>query len=200
VSRVSSELPRMALALKLSQIKRATRSYLRDRTNQATGTVASYAIAAALFAVSVVFFLSACIVGAAALFRWIEVNYGLFPAFGAIGTLLLAAAAISGVLATSYLKRPPRQFPSLISRLRVAIKAKPVHADRVQAVRDTASMVLYSPSATGRQTGSGVRSQRESLHIYAGLILMAALLGWAATVRRQQLRRPQPNAAAGPQN
>ena len=53
--RLSSELLRTALALKLSQIKRATRSYLRDRTNQATGTVASYAIAVAFFAVSGVF-------------------------------------------------------------------------------------------------------------------------------------------------
>jgi hypothetical protein len=46
-----SSLLRTGLALKLSQIKLATRSYLRDRTNQATGTVASYATAAAgLFA------------------------------------------------------------------------------------------------------------------------------------------------------
>jgi hypothetical protein len=42
----SSSLLRTGLALKLSQIKLATRSYLRDRTNQATGTVASYAVAA----------------------------------------------------------------------------------------------------------------------------------------------------------
>src|SRR3979409_2743072 len=44
-----SSLLRTGLALKLSQIKLATRSYLRDRTNQATNTVTSYDIAAGLF-------------------------------------------------------------------------------------------------------------------------------------------------------
>ena len=39
----SSGLLRAGLRLKLNQVKRATRSYLRDRTNQATGTVTSYA-------------------------------------------------------------------------------------------------------------------------------------------------------------
>ena len=47
---LSSGLLRTGLALKLNQVKRATSSYLRDRTNQATGTMTSYAIAAALFA------------------------------------------------------------------------------------------------------------------------------------------------------
>ena len=197
--RLSSELLRTALVLKLSQIKRATRSYLRDRTNQATGTVASYAIAAAFFAVSGVFFLSACVVGTTALFRCIEVNYGLFPAFGAVGTLLLVAAAIFGALAVSYLKRPPAKFPSLTSRLHVAIRANPIHADQIQAARDTASAVLRSPSATVRRIRSGARPERDSLHISAGLILIATLLGWAAAVRWQQARRTQPEAGARPQ-
>ena len=47
-----SSLLRTGLALKLSQIKLATRSYLRDRTNQATGAVASYATAAQIAAIS----------------------------------------------------------------------------------------------------------------------------------------------------
>jgi hypothetical protein len=47
---LSSGLLRTGLALKLSQIKLATRSYLRDRTGQATSTVTAYAIAAGLFA------------------------------------------------------------------------------------------------------------------------------------------------------
>lgn len=46
---------RIALALKLGQIKLATRSYLRDRAGQATGTVTAYAIAARLFAAAGVF-------------------------------------------------------------------------------------------------------------------------------------------------
>ena len=39
----SGSLLRAGIGLKLSQIKIATRSYLRDRTNQATGTMTSYA-------------------------------------------------------------------------------------------------------------------------------------------------------------
>jgi len=56
----SSDLLRAGIGLKLSQIKLATRSYLRDRTNQATGTVASYAIAAGLFAAAGIFLIAAC--------------------------------------------------------------------------------------------------------------------------------------------
>jgi len=54
---------RAGLALKLSRIKLATRSYLRDRTNQATGTATSYVIGAGLFAAAGVFLIAACLVG-----------------------------------------------------------------------------------------------------------------------------------------
>ena len=59
----SSGLLRAGIGLKLSQIKLATRSYLRDRTNQATGTMTSYAIAAGLFAAAGIFLIAACLVG-----------------------------------------------------------------------------------------------------------------------------------------
>ena len=61
-----SGLLRAGIGLKLSQIKLATRSYLRDRTNQATGTATSYAVAAALFAAAGIFLIAACLVGIAA--------------------------------------------------------------------------------------------------------------------------------------
>ena len=51
-------------------------------------------IAAGLFAAAGIFLIAACLVGIMALFRWIEINYGLFPAFGAVGALLLVIAAI----------------------------------------------------------------------------------------------------------
>src|ERR1700716_1576735 len=116
----SSGLLRAGLALKLNQIKLATRSYLRDRTNQATGTVASYATAAGLFAAAGIFLIAACLVGITALFRWIEIDYGLFWAFGVVSALLLLIAAICAAVASSQLKRRPPHFPSLTSRLRVA--------------------------------------------------------------------------------
>src|SRR6478609_10378980 len=108
-----SGLLRAGLAIKLNQIKTAARSYLRDRANQATATVASYAIAAGLFAVAGIFLVAACLVGITALFRWIEINYGMFQAFGVVGALLLLFAAICAAMAASKLKRPPPQFPSL---------------------------------------------------------------------------------------
>jgi hypothetical protein len=191
---LSIGLLRAGLALKLSHIKLATRSYLRDRTHQATGTVTAYAIAAGLFAAAGVFLIAACLVGATALFRLIEVNYGLFPAFGAIGALLLVAAAVCVALAVSSLKRPPPQFPSLASRLRVAIRANPVHPDHIQAAG--ASAVLLARSASAGRIKSEPRPERDGLQISAGLILVATLLGWAAARRWQQARRTQPKAAA----
>jgi hypothetical protein len=193
---LSSGLLRTALALKLSQINLATRSYLRDRTGQATSTVTAYAIAAGLFAAAGVFLIAACLVGTTALFRWIEINYGLFPALGAIGALLLVGAAICVVVAVVSLKRSPPQFPSLSGRLRVAIRDNSIHATQTQTAGDTVSAVLFAPSATVRRIKSGPRPERDGLHLSAGLVLVATLLGWAAARRRQQARRTQPKAGA----
>ena len=191
----SSGLLRTGLALKLNQIKLATRSYLRDRTNQATGTVTSYAVAAGLFAAAGIFLLAAFLVGTAALFRWIEINYGMFQAFGVVGALLLVIAAICAGLAASRLKRPPPHFPTLASRLRVAIKASPIKPDQIEAARDTAAAILQAPSAPAPRANRarrrlGHRPMRDNKGLPAGLILTAALLGWAA-VRRRQTRRTE---------
>ena len=188
-----SSLLRTGLALKLSQIKLATRSYLRDRTNQATGTVASYAISAGLFAAACIFLIAACLVGITALFRWIEINYGQFWAFGVVAALLLLIAAICAAVASSQLKRRPPHFPSLTSRLRVALKTNPVASDQIEAVRDTAAGILMTPSATraSRRMKTERRPARNNREIGAGLILAATLLGWAATRRRQQAPRTE---------
>ena len=82
-----------------------------------------------------------------ALFRWIAINYGQFWAFGAVGALLLAIAAICAGLAAAKLNRPPPHFPSLTSRLRVAIKANPLSSNQIEAARDTAASILLAPSA-----------------------------------------------------
>jgi putative superfamily III holin-X len=190
----SIDLLRAGLALKLSQIKLATRSYLRDRTNQATDTAASYAVAAGLFVAAGIFLIAACLVGLSALFRWIEINYGLFSAFGVIGALLLAIAAVLAAVAASKLKRPGPHFPSLTSRLRVAVKANPVKPDQIEAARDTAAAILRAPPSLGRsdrrrrKTLSGAGPDTRNIH--AGLILTATLLGWTA-LRRRQVRRTE---------
>jgi hypothetical protein len=191
---LAPSLLRAGLALKLSQIKLATRSYLRDRTSQATDTVKSYAIAAGFFAAAGIFLIAACLVGIAALFRWVEINYGLFQAFGAVGALLLVIAAICAALAASKLKRPPAHFPSLTSRLRVAIKANPVDPDQIGAARDTAAAMLLAPPTPATQANPGrrkaePRAGRNNSSMRAGLILIGTLLGWAAVRRRQLARR-----------
>ena len=189
----SSDLLRAGIGLKLNQIKLATRSYLRDRTNQASGTITSYAVAAGLLGAAGVFLIAACLVGATALFRWIEIHHGQFWAFGAIGALLLAIAAICAGLAAARLRQPSPRFPSLTSRLRVAIKANPLQPDQFESARDTAASVLLAPSAPPadvrrrRQSRTG----RDDRKMQAGLILMATLLGWAATRRRWQARRTE---------
>jgi hypothetical protein len=187
----SSDLLRAGIGLKLSQIKLATRSYLRDRTNQATGTMASYAIAAGLFAAAGIFLIAACFVGTMALFRWIAINYGQFWAFGAIGALLIVIAAICAGLAAAKLKQPSPHFPSLTSRLRVAIKANPLQPDQLEAARDTAASVLLAPSAPpAGARGRRRRTTRDSRNMQTGLIVMAALLGWAAMRRRSYVQQP----------
>jgi hypothetical protein len=179
---LSSGLPRIGLALKIRQIKLATRSYLRDRAAQGQGIVASYAVAAGLYAAAGIFLIAACLVGVTALFRWIEMNYGLFQAFGAVGGLLLIVAIVFAALASSKLKRPAPHFPSLTSRLRAAIKANPVNPDQIEAVRDTAAAILIEPWHRWQASAAAavtVAPAQEPTDGRAALIVIAILLGWA---------------------
>lgn len=74
----SGELLRAYMALKLNHLRRAARSYLRDRTDQATGRVTSYAVAAGLFAAAALFLIATFFVGLMALYRWVAIAYGQF--------------------------------------------------------------------------------------------------------------------------
>lgn len=195
---LASGLLRTGFALKLNQVKRAASSYARDRAEQGQGIVASYAVAAGLYAAAGIFMIAALLVGTTALFRCIEINYGTFQAFGAIGGLLLLIAIICASLAASKLKRPTKQFPSLSSRLRVAIKAHPVSAnvakpDRVESVRDTAAAILSSPSeplaANSYNPRYTRRASQGSPNGRAALIVAATLMGWAMARRHNNARK-----------
>ena len=183
----ANSLLRAGIGLKLSQVKLATRSYLRDRTNQATGTMTSYAIAAGLFAAAGIFLIAACLVGTVALYRWIAIHYGQFWGFGAIGALLVMIAAICAGVAAARLRQPSPHFPTLTSRLRVAIKSNPLQPDQIEAARDTAASVVLSASAPPSQTRA--RPARNNRNIQVGLLVTATLLGWAATRRRSNTRQ-----------
>jgi hypothetical protein len=189
----SANLLRAGLALKLDQVKRASRSYLRDRAQQATDNLTSHVIAAGLFATAGIFLIAACLVGITALFRWIEINYGLFPAFGAVAALLLVIAAICAGVAASRLKRRPREFPSLASRLRVAIKANPLKLDQTETAQtETAKAavaeVLMASAAPPRRPALPRRGGRNGRNMQIGLVAMAALIGVAAARRRASRR------------
>jgi hypothetical protein len=197
---LSGSLLQAGLALKINQIKRAASSYARDRAAQGQGIVASYAIAAGLYAAAGIFLIAAVLVGVTALFRWIELDYGTFWAFGAIGGLLLLIAIVCASVAAGALKRPAKQFPSLTSRLRVAIKANPIAAhpakpDRVEAVRDTATAILSTPSEPAAPNSYNPRysrrASRGSPNGRTALIVVATLMGWAMARRHNNARKAQ---------
>ena len=196
----SGDLLRAGIGIKLNQIRTATRSYLRDRTDQATGTMTSYAVAAGLFAAAGVFLLAACLVGTVALYRWVAIHYGQFWGFGAIGGLLVVLAAICAGVAAARLKRPPPHFPSLTSRLRVAIKSNPLKSGQIEDAGDTAAPLRFTPSTPpsgARASTQGLRSRQtvSTRSVQAtGLIVLATLFGLAATRRRAQARQATSDA------
>lgn len=184
----SGELLRAGMALKLNHLKRATRSYLRDQTSQATGKVTSYAVAVGLFAVAGLFVVAAFFVGLMALFRWVELAYGQFWAFGAISAVLLVLAAACAGLAMAQMRRKAKPIVPLASRLRVAIATPRIPRGTVkQAVKEVATTIPLVPLAPGERAHSGRTSSPHSNRpVQLGLMLAAVgLLGFTAARRRR---------------
>jgi Putative Actinobacterial Holin-X, holin superfamily III len=186
----SSDLLRAGVGLKLNQVKRATRSYVRDRTSQATGTVTSYAVAAGLFAAAGIFLVAACLVGIIALFRWVELEYGMFPAFGVVGGLLVVIAAILAGVAAMKLRQKPREFPSFMSRLRVALTANPLRAVETDEIED-GRVPATQPTTSRFVPAQPPRRRAFNRNVQVGLAAAGLLLGWVAARRRQQARRTE---------
>ena len=65
-------------------------------------------------------------------------------------------------------------------------------SNQIEAARDTATSILLTPSAppSGVHRARRSRPARNNRNMQAGLIVMATLLGWAATRRRSQARQP----------
>jgi hypothetical protein len=181
------------LALKLNQVKRATSSYVRDRAALGEDAAMSYAVAGGLYAAAGIFGIALLLVCATALFRWVELHYGLFQAFGATAGLLLVLAIVCAVLASSRLKRKSRPIISLASRLRVAIKANPVQLNQTDNARETAGTILATSSP---RTFTAPRQPRSRTSLQptggakAGLVVAATLMGWALARRRSLGKRP----------
>jgi hypothetical protein len=163
---------RTGVGFKVDRAKRAVGSYFGDRTHQAADIVKSHVLAYAMFAVAGIFLIAACLVGLTALFDWVEINYGLFPAFGVIGGLLLLIAAACGAIAAARLRRPPPEYPSLASRLRVAIKTSPTEAAAAALTASAALKARQHPSRTGPHA-----NLRASRGVPVGLVAAAVLAG-----------------------
>ena len=184
----SGELLRAGMALKLNHLKRAARSYLRDRTSQATGRVTSYAVAAGLFAVAGLFLIAAFFVGLVALYRWVAIIYGQFWGFGAVVAVLLVLAAACAGVAMAQMKRRERPIVPLASRMRVAIATPRIPRGTVtQAMKEVATTIPLVPLAPGeRGQGSNKRQARANRPVQLGLMLAAVgLLGFTAARRRR---------------
>lgn len=184
----SGELLRAGIALKINHLKRAARSYLRDRTNQATGRATSYAVAAGLFAMAGLFLIATLFVGLMALYRWVAITHGQFWGFGAVAAVLLVLAVSCAGVALAQMKRRDKPIVPLASRMRVAIATPRIPRGTVkQAVKEVATTIPLVPRAPGeRGRGGNALSARTNRPVQLGLMLAAVgLLGFTAARRRR---------------
>ncbi|WP_426423082.1 phage holin family protein [Bradyrhizobium genosp. A] len=184
----SGELLRAGMALKLNHLKRATRSYLRDRTSQTTGRLTSYAVAAGLFAVAGLFLIAAFFVGLIALYRWVAITCGEFWGFGAVAAVLLVLAGACAGVAMAQMNRRTKPIVPLASRMRVAIATPRIPRGTVkQAVKEVATTIPLVPLAPGeRGHGGNASPARTNRPVQLGLMLAAiGLLGFTAARRRR---------------
>lgn len=188
----SGELLRAGMALKLNHLKRAARSYLRDRTSQATGRATSYAVAAGLFAAAGLFLIATFFVGLIALYRWIAIAHGQFWGFGAVAAVLLVLTGICAGVGLAQMKRREKPIVPLASRMRVAIATPRIPRGTVkQAVKEVATAIPLAPLAPGeRGLGRKVWPSRANRPVQLGLMLAAiGLAGVTAARRRRHGRR-----------
>src|SRR5947209_5497621 len=183
----SGELLRAGVALKLNHLKRAAQSYARDRSNQATGRMTSYAVAAGLFAVAGLFVVAAFFVGLISLYRWVAIAYGQFWGFGAVGAVLLVLAAVCAGIAMAQMKRKTKPIVPLTSRLRVAIATPRIPRGTVkEAVKEVATTIPLAPLAPGERGTGKSRSIHTNRPVQLGLMLAAiGVLGFTAARRRR---------------
>ncbi|WP_027534213.1 phage holin family protein [Bradyrhizobium sp. WSM3983] len=184
----SGELLRAGMALKLNHLKRAARSYLRDRTSQITGRLTSYAVAAGLFAVAGLFLIAALFVGLIALYHWVAITYGQFWGLGAVAAMLLVLATACAGVAMAQMNRRTKPIVPLASRMRVAIATPRIPRGTIKrAVKEVATTIPLAPLAPGeRSHGGNISPMRANRPVQLGLMLAAiGLLGFTAARRRR---------------
>lgn len=200
-------LLKAGLAVKLGHVRQAASSYIRDRTDQSRSTITGYIIGAAFYAAAGIFLIAALLVGATALFRWVELRYGLFTAFGVTGGSLVVLTIVCVVIAILSMRPSKKTFPSLGSRLRVALRAGPLKSgatkppstdamplrgsannrDHIASARNTATAVLRAPPTPKYDASSTSKSPTVQR---AGVAAAVGLIGWALARRYSQTGAP----------
>lgn len=204
---------RAGMALKLGQVKQAASSYVRDRTDEGKSIAIRYAIGAGLYAAAGIFLIAAIIVGTGALFYWLETNYGKYIAFAIVGGVLVFFAMLCAVSAAIKLKPKKTHYPSLASRMRVAVTANPLtgpaaakaaaaatlassmtdrsHANRSHAKRNAVESARETAADVLRSAGSPAARLRQASpsSAKAGAALAVTLIGWALARRYNQQGR-----------
>lgn len=188
---------RAALTARLSYLRLAMASYVRDQAEHGRRSLDAYLIGAGFYVVAGVFMIAALLVGAAALFRWMELRYGLFTAFGVTAGALVSLSLLSIAIAGANARKPKKQFPTLASRLRVAMRAPaaqetnarrvPVR-DPVASAQNTARQVLRAPPSPRASRGVDASPVVQKVGIAAAV----GLIGWALARRYSQPSTPKP--------
>jgi len=125
-------LIRTALAIKASNLQRAGEGYVRDQVSRSKGTISSYLVGVCFLLGAVIFAIVVILIGAAALFRFIEMRYGMFEAFGAAGGAMAVVALISLAIGMSKMNARPKRVIPLASRVRVAAHSHPITRENVK--------------------------------------------------------------------
>jgi hypothetical protein len=154
-----------------TSLKGLVYSYFFDVRAWATGLATGYAIAGSLLVLGAVCILAAVMVGLAALFQWIEVNYGTYRAFGIIGGGLILAGALCVVMGLRLIKQPKSRFP--LAERQIAIAKRAVGAPALQRLNGASRPNLFSADPI-----------TEFLAGAAAVIL----IGWVAASRVERYR------------
>jgi hypothetical protein len=87
------------------------KSYGGDLRGWASGIIIRYAIAVALLLSAGAGLVAAIGIGVDALFHWLDANYGLAVAYGAVIGILAALAILSALIGVALLKMAPPSLP-----------------------------------------------------------------------------------------
>jgi hypothetical protein len=152
--------------------------YVTDLNRWARRIITGYALTAAILVMGGCSILVALGVGAAALFHWLEVNYGPYVAYGGLGGFFLLLGIVCIIVGLQLLKRsiPPVPRPR-----------RQIHAVQQAVTIPAASRLLATMHA-----GNAVKPDKVTQAL-AGTAAMV-LLGWIATsyIWRSTAERREP--------